>query len=91
MRTISPCHIISVPESDAIRTSSKPFLLECFEIDFLDTLPVKKRIVAHSKIYLDRLLLWLRSAFAVELFRQAYAMSQRLFPSSVAFIFGRDF
>ena len=45
-------------------------------------------MVAHSNIVLDRLLLWLRSAFAVALFRQPHAMSQHLFPSRVAFIFG---
>ena len=38
-----------------------------------------------------RLLLWLRSAFAVALFRQAFAMSQHLFPSKVALSFDRDF
>ena len=40
---------------------------------------------------LDHLLLRLRSAYAVAFFWQPYAMSQRLFPSRVAFIFGRDF
>ena len=47
--------------------------------------------VAHSNISLDRLLLWLQSTFAVALFQQPYAMSQHLFPSRVAFIFGRHF
>ena len=47
--------------------------------------------VAHCNILLDRLMLWLRSAFAVALFRQPYAMSQRLFPSRIAIIFGQDF
>ena len=50
-----------------------------------------KKKIAHSNILLDRLLLWLRSTFAVALFRQTYAMLQHLFPSRVAFIFGWDF
>ena len=45
----------------------------------------------HSNILLDRLLLWLRSAFTVALFRQPYSMAQHLSPSRVALIFGRDF
>ena len=40
---------------------------------------------------LDCLLLWLRSAFAVVLFQQTYAMSEHLFASKVAFIFSWDF
>ena len=40
---------------------------------------------------LDLITVWLRSAFAVALIRQPYAMSQHLFPSRVALIFGLDF
>ena len=57
---------------------------------YLYTLPVHKKLC--TVIYLlDRLLLWLRSTFAVAFFRQPYAMLQHLFPSRVAFIFGQDF
>ena len=40
---------------------------------------------------LDLITVWLGSAFAVALIRQPYAMSQHLFTSRVAFIFGLDF
>ena len=53
------------------------------------TLPVQKKKTCN--IELDRLLLWLRSAFNVPLFPQPYATSQHLFPSRVALIFGQDF
>ena len=72
------------PESDQVIPKLEQI------ISMLCTLPVQKK-VAHSNISSDRLLLWLRSAFAVALFRQPYAMSQHLFPSRVALIFGRDF
>ena len=49
----------------------------------------KKKL--HTQNFLDRLLLWFWSTFAVALFQQPYAMSQHLFPSRVALIFGRDF
>ena len=63
----------------------------------LYTLPGQKKscilnfcIILHN-ILLGRFLLWLWNSFAVALFPQPYAMSQHLFPSRVAFIFGRDF
>ena len=52
---------------------------------FTNTLPVQ---IKKSN---PCLLLWLRSAVAAALFRQPYAISQHLFPSRVAFIFGQDF
>ena len=45
----------------------------------------------HSNISLDHLLLWLQCTFAMALFQQLYAMSQYLFPSRVALIFGQVF
>ena len=64
--------------------------IETMYIIYLYTMPIEKT-VARSNISLSRLLHWSRSAFAVPLFRQPYAMSQHVFPSRVAFIFGRDF
>ena len=52
-----------------------------------NTLPVQKN---HSNILSNRHLLWLWCTFAVALL-QLYAMSQHLFPSRVALLFGRDF
>ena len=75
------------------------FLLTCNGIvgNYIDKcIPSKLHCLSQKKVaYLpfakDRLLLWLRSAFAVALFRQPYAMSQHLFPSELHYIFGRDF
>ena len=54
------------------------------------TLPGQKKSPI-LKFSLDHLLFLLQSAFAVALFGQPYAMSQHLFPSRVAVIFGWDF
>lgn len=44
----------------------------------------------HLNISLDHPKLWLRCAFVVALFQEAYAMSQHLFPLRLALVFCRD-